>query len=314
MLPLQTNTCTAKHHPRSGIAKSLITSHVRRIVNKRILREDKRTTTKIASDLNINPTSVKRIVKHELRFYPRKIRPVHYANHYSKARKLLSIITQSLTLNVHSQHDMRWSETVGNFFDVDTRSHFPSSVMIWAGITASGKTPLVSVEENVRINAKYYQAEILLKVVISWLSKHFGSRNWTFQQNWTPAHGVKTTVELCRQQSPDLCMPILCLHNSPADSQPMSHKRRTARTHSITSLGGSELGVSSEPKKDASTSLNIMHMENGQPPPSRSAHSRPTFDKLERSKSRSSMIEKDRSTQLTNFAMPTQKSNLCTIL
>uniref|UniRef100_A0A1I7WI80 P-loop containing nucleoside triphosphate hydrolase n=1 Tax=Heterorhabditis bacteriophora TaxID=37862 RepID=A0A1I7WI80_HETBA len=128
------------------------------------------------------------------------------ANHYSKARKLLSIITQSLTLNVHSQHDMRWSETVGNFFDVDTRSHFPSSVMIWAGITASGKTPLVSVEENVRINAKYYQAEILLKVVISWLSKHFGSRNWTFQQNWTPAHGVKTTVELCRQQSPDLCV------------------------------------------------------------------------------------------------------------
>uniref|UniRef100_A0A1I7WIA5 Ovule protein n=1 Tax=Heterorhabditis bacteriophora TaxID=37862 RepID=A0A1I7WIA5_HETBA len=50
--------------------------------------------------------------------------------------------------------------------------------------------------------------------------------------------------------------------------------------------------------------VNIIKYYNGQPPPSRSAHSRPTFDKLERSKSRSSMIEKlDRSTQLTNFAI-----------
>uniref|UniRef100_A0A1I7XB59 Transposase n=1 Tax=Heterorhabditis bacteriophora TaxID=37862 RepID=A0A1I7XB59_HETBA len=30
------------------------------------------------------------------------------------------------------------------------------------------------------------------------------TKNWTFQQDWAPAHGAKTTVELNREQFPDL--------------------------------------------------------------------------------------------------------------
>lgn len=41
-----------------------------------------------------------------------------------------------------------------------TRSHFPASVMAWAGICATGKT-LVFIDRNVKINASNYQQWVL---------------------------------------------------------------------------------------------------------------------------------------------------------
>ena len=48
-----------------------------------------------------------------------------------------------------------------------TRSPFPSSVMIWGGICASGKTPLVFIDKNVKINASNYQQIVLRDVLYS---------------------------------------------------------------------------------------------------------------------------------------------------
>uniref|UniRef100_A0A1I7WYV7 DDE_3 domain-containing protein n=1 Tax=Heterorhabditis bacteriophora TaxID=37862 RepID=A0A1I7WYV7_HETBA len=59
-----------------------------------------------------------------------------------------------------------------------------------------------------------------MKVVVPWASKHFGSQNWTFQQDWAPAHGAKTTVELCREQFPDFWGKDIWPSNSP-DLNPM---------------------------------------------------------------------------------------------
>ncbi|GFV40643.1 DDE_3 domain-containing protein [Trichonephila clavipes] len=74
----------------------------------------------------------------------------------------------------------------------------------WSGgIWASGKTPLVFVEEGVKINQKVQQMDILEAVVLSCAQKHFGNANWTFQQDSAPAHKVKKTQEWCKVNFPD---------------------------------------------------------------------------------------------------------------
>uniref|UniRef100_A0A1I7WDY7 HTH_Tnp_Tc3_2 domain-containing protein n=1 Tax=Heterorhabditis bacteriophora TaxID=37862 RepID=A0A1I7WDY7_HETBA len=127
--------------------------------------------------LNISPTSRRRIVKHGLGFYPSEIRQAHVltekmkVNRYEKSKKLLSILQQGRAQNVlftdekiftvnstcNSQNSRQLLQCGFQRFtktSVDTRSHFPSA-----------KAPLTFVENNVKINTKCCQAEIIFKVL-----------------------------------------------------------------------------------------------------------------------------------------------------
>ncbi|CAI5447669.1 unnamed protein product [Caenorhabditis angaria] len=105
-------------------------------------------------------------------------------------------------------------------------------------------------------------------------------------------------------------LPILCLHNTPAAAQEAT-RRRSARAPSVSSITNEPaIGMSSassinEVKKDMASSSSVTPLlGNGSQNQSKG---RSTFDKLERSKSRTSMIEKDRPTTLTNVVAPVQK-------
>ena len=80
---------------------------------------------------------------------------------------------------------------------IRTKTFFPKSVMVCRGICAMGKIPLVFIEKGIKINARYYQDEVLKKVVLPWSSQHFPLYDMIFQQDWTPAHGAKSTMHLC---------------------------------------------------------------------------------------------------------------------
>ncbi|CCW46000.1 Protein qui-1 [Caenorhabditis elegans] len=121
------------------------------------------------------------------------------------------------------------------------------------------------------------------------------------------SHRMLLLLENCAQ------LPILCLHNTPAVGVEAT-RRRSARAQSVSSASNEPVASTSagEIKKDPILSSN--NGGNAQSAP-RATAPKPTFDMLERSKSRTSLIEKDRTTTLTQSnAPPPQKSNMCTLL
>ncbi|CAB3406664.1 unnamed protein product [Caenorhabditis bovis] len=112
-------------------------------------------------------------------------------------------------------------------------------------------------------------------------------------------------------------LPILCLHNTPATPQEAT-RRRSARAQSVSSITNEPASSSSSQNDIKKEQSAVGHQTGGNGAQLNSTRQtyapRPTFDKLERSKSRTSLIEKDRPTTLTNVVAPVQKSNMCIIL
>ncbi|XP_065647134.1 uncharacterized protein LOC136076974 [Hydra vulgaris] len=61
-----------------------------------------------------------------------------------------------------------------------TRRHHPEQVMVWAGVSAMGKTPLHFYELGVKTKAKNYQEDILEQVVKPINDSLFNGEQWSF--------------------------------------------------------------------------------------------------------------------------------------
>ncbi|KAI6656174.1 hypothetical protein LOD99_1507 [Oopsacas minuta] len=65
--------------------------------------------------------------------------------------------------------------------------------MVWAGISANGRTPLIFVPEGVKINAATYR-QLILEPVIKHSSRNiFRNQLFVFQQDGAPAHTANIT-------------------------------------------------------------------------------------------------------------------------
>ncbi|EPB71881.1 hypothetical protein ANCCEY_09006 [Ancylostoma ceylanicum] len=75
-----------------------------------------------------------------------------------------------------------------------TRNLHAASVVVWAGASATSRTPLVFVENVVKIKADVYVDTILKKRVLPWSLGHYKQRKWTFQQDGAPAQKAAGVV------------------------------------------------------------------------------------------------------------------------
>lgn len=211
-----------KESPKAGRPRTVNTRKMRDIIKKRIKRNDELSLNKMAAELKISRGSLQNIVKNELKLRSYRLRQGQYLTDAAKANRLQKCKNLLKFFQVRRFEDVLWTDekvftvevahnsqnhrqllspTLKNTLarKIRTRTHFPKSLMVWGGITATSKTPLIFIEKNVKINAQVYQEVIIKKAVIPWSKKN---PNMIFQQDWAPAHAAKTTMALIERDLP----------------------------------------------------------------------------------------------------------------
>lgn len=218
-------TGSVENRYQSGRPRTARTKRMVRIVKARISRNPQRSTRKLGRDLQISKSSIHRILRDDCQFKAYHKRKVHGLTSKQKdARRLRckallarfddksveNIIFSDEKLFVvqqshNSKNDIVYALSIDDIPEnIRTVQRFQntSSVMVWAALSKKGKFPLVFIEKGVKINANYYQSEILERQLLANVGAIHPDGNWVFQQDSAPAHMAKATQAWCRANCP----------------------------------------------------------------------------------------------------------------
>lgn len=210
---------------RGGPGKTATSSEMVRKVKARIQRNPRQSAAKLSKDLNVSDSSIRRILKNELKLKPYKIQKVQDLTpaqtavrlQRSKALKALHAAgnLQNLVFSgehfftvqqyVNKQNDRVWLQNKSNDNlqnRLAVRKQAPASVMVWAAVTANGRSPLVFIDQGVKVNQEVYQQKVLNDALIPWARKQFGANRWTFQQDSAPSHKARLTQQFLHDHVP----------------------------------------------------------------------------------------------------------------
>ncbi len=202
--------------PKTGRPRTADTAKNRKLIRERIKRKSQRSMRKMAKDLDISEGSVRNIVKKKLKLKSLKLQKGQHLNdrirQVRKQRCLAlkrrlgaqghlkvifsdeKIFTIEQSRNIQNDRILTPNSTEANKKGrTVSRIQKPKSVMVWGGVTAKGKLPLVFVENGVKINANNYVEDILKPVVLPWIQANAEGGPWIFQQDSAPSHRAKTT-------------------------------------------------------------------------------------------------------------------------
>uniref|UniRef100_A0A8R1E6L1 SH3 domain-containing protein n=1 Tax=Caenorhabditis japonica TaxID=281687 RepID=A0A8R1E6L1_CAEJA len=228
---------------KSGRPRSVNTRNTRAIIKKRIIRNDGLSLNRMASQLGIARSTIQSIVKNDLKLKSYKLRRGQYLSDKSKAMRLEKCRKLLQHFQVRRVSDVIWTdEKIFTIEPLPNRQNqrqllskddsmspkrrlahnrlFPKSVMVWAGITATGKTPLVFIERNVKINSEVYQKIVLMDNLLPWVTQHFAGGPFILQQDWAPSHGSRSTLAVLEAHFPGFLDKNLWPASSP-DLNPM---------------------------------------------------------------------------------------------
>jgi transposase len=208
---------------RTGRPRTANTPDNRKKIKQRILRNPGWSTRKLGKAIGVSSESARLILKNELKLKPYKKQEAHLLTESMKATrfkrcKILkirfaagrhkSIVFSDEKLftieQAHNhQNDRIWSKKVLLDGKIISRSQKPKSLMVWAGITYNSKTPLIFIDEGVKVNQEIYQTQILECQMLPWAQKHFGDEQLMFQQDSAPAHKARNTQQWIDDNFPD---------------------------------------------------------------------------------------------------------------
>ena len=211
--------------PRSGRPRSVTTQRLKKALRERIRRNPLRSMSKMAKELKVSHKSIGRVVKNDLEMRSFKRKRVHHLTTLVKAKRtsrskgllkrhaihgLESFLFSDEKLftieeATNTQNGRIISSSVSSIPELRyvNRIQKPLSVMVWAGISSIGRTPLIFVPVGVKIDTQTYR-ELILEPVIQDLSKPmFYGKPLVFQQDGGPAHTSNATQAWLRNNNPD---------------------------------------------------------------------------------------------------------------
>ena len=74
--------------------------------------------------------------------------------------------------------------------------------MVWATISPKGRSPLIFIDSDIKINKEVYIREILEGALIPWTNFLYLNGNWTFQQDGAMFHTANMTQQWCENYYP----------------------------------------------------------------------------------------------------------------
>ncbi|KAF2886382.1 hypothetical protein ILUMI_01255 [Ignelater luminosus] len=228
-----------------GPKKTATSPEMVRKVKKRLERNPRRSGNQMAKELNISQSSIRRILQNELQVKAYKKQKAHDLTpnqkkvRFERAKELLRLAASGEFPNivfsdeknfpieqfVNTQNDRVYltERTYENLkHRLVTRSNYPSQIMVWAAVTATGRSPLVFIEPGVKVNATYYRESVLEAALKPWARKQFGHADWTFQQDSAPAHKARVNQEWLKTNVPRFISSTQWISNSP-DANPMDY-------------------------------------------------------------------------------------------
>ena len=131
----------------------------------------------------------------------------HVAMRAEKCRKFFQDIAEGMLPNlvftdekkfdiqqgVNQKNDRVWASSSTIEGRIVTRCQNPQSVTVWAAVTATGRSPVLFVPTEVKLNSERYVSDILEGCLLPWAEQHFKDKPWTLQQDSAPFYGSKFT-------------------------------------------------------------------------------------------------------------------------
>ena len=236
---------STKDRPRSGRPRSSRTPEMINAVRVRIRRNPKRSMRGMARDMKVSEKTIRNIVKKDLKMLSLKMITRQHLTELQKEKRLAraKILLQKLKAGTDTseilfsdeklftveaicnrQNDRVLAKSSADIPD-SARSVFrrqkPSSVMVWAAISKTWKSPLIFVPQGVKINTNAY-IETILSPALQAAKKHFKNKPFVFQQDGAPSHTSKKTQKWCQDHFPGFWNKEVWPPSSP-DLNPMDY-------------------------------------------------------------------------------------------